>query len=252
MYRISSLIAFLFIIQTLVSQVNQVDAKGRKQGPWQKLYPDGKVLQYKGQFKDDVPVGNFYYFYPGGEVRAVIENVPNTKRSYGTYYFVNREVMAFGAFYDQKKDSIWINYNNQGLIMSTEEFKNDKLNGARIVFYLDGQELEGKLNPYSIAFYKDDVLNGEYKELFSNGKLKLKGNYVDGNKEGEWIEYNLTGVVVGKVRYKNGQTHGWAYAYDSKGKQISQTMYRNGIILKGKDLEDFLARCKKTGMDPNQ
>jgi aspartokinase len=35
--------------------------------------------------------------------------------------------MSEGFFIDQKKDSIWINYNKEGLLISLESFKNDKL-----------------------------------------------------------------------------------------------------------------------------
>ena len=55
----------LFIVLAFFSlasaQINQTDAQGRKQGQWQKNYPGTAVLQYKGTFLNDKPVGKFIY-----------------------------------------------------------------------------------------------------------------------------------------------------------------------------------------------
>ena len=68
------LIVWLFFVQASIAQVNQVDAKGLKQGPWQKNYPGTKVNMYEGNFKDDKPVGRFIYRYESGKLKAVIDN----------------------------------------------------------------------------------------------------------------------------------------------------------------------------------
>jgi len=245
---------FLFVLLPFLTfaQINQKDAKGRKQGAWQKNYPNSSVLIYKGQFKDDIPVGEFTYFYSTGEVRAIIEHIPNSKRSYGFYYHKNKELMSEGPFWEQKKDSVWANYNPEGYVLGTEEYKNDKLNGKRTLYYLRSQQESGKMDVLSISNYKDSVLHGEFKEFFSNGKLKKSGFYSKGLKTGEWQEFDMNGILVGKVRYKDGLPHGWAYAYNSKGIKISDTLYQNGVSLRGKELEEFLLKCEKQGIDPNQ
>ena len=74
-------ILWLFFIQASIAQVNQVDAKGLKQGLWHKNYPGTTIYMYEGNFKDDKPVGTFIYRYESGKVRAIIENKPNTNLS---------------------------------------------------------------------------------------------------------------------------------------------------------------------------
>lgn len=247
---------FIFLLILLpflpFSQMNQKDTKGRKQGAWQKNYPNSNILVYKGQFKDDVPVGEFTYFYPTGEVRTIVEHIPNSKRSYGYYYHKNQQIMSEGPFWDQKKDSIWANYNVEGYVLGTEEFKEDKLNGEKVLYYLRSQQESGKIDVLSISNYKDSVLHGAYKEFFSNGKLKKTGNYLKGDKTGEWQEFEMKGVLIGQLRFKDGLPHGWAYAYNSKGVKISETLYQKGTTLRGKELEEFLLKCEKQGVDPNQ
>jgi len=46
-YLISFLLVFSFVF-TFAQDTNQTDAKGRKQGFWQKTYPKGEI-RYKGQ-----------------------------------------------------------------------------------------------------------------------------------------------------------------------------------------------------------
>jgi antitoxin component YwqK of YwqJK toxin-antitoxin module len=249
----NKLLLVLFLLPSLIfGQVNQKDAKGRKQGPWQKNYPNSKVFVYVGQFKDDKPVGQFRYYYPSGEVKGIIDHIPNSPRSYGYFYHENNELMSEGAYWNQLKDSTWANYSPAGEVTSAEEYKNDKLNGKRVVYYIQGQIEEGKLDVLSIANYKDSILNGIYKEFFPGGKIKKTGNYLAGDKHGEWLEYNLKGVLVGKISYKRGSPHGWARAYNAKGEQISETMYQFGEIIRGKELEAFLKKCEQKGIDPNQ
>lgn len=246
---------FLFFsISNLVgiAQINQTDDKGRKQGVWEKKYPNSNSLQYQGQFKDNKPVGIFTYYYPEGQVKAVIEHLKDGHKSKATFYFENKMMMSDGFYLDQKKDSTWVNYNPEGLVLSIEDFKNDKLNGKKVIYYLEGQLETEKLNPLSISTYKNDTLNGEYKEFFTSGKLKLIGSYVAGKMEGRWLEYHPNGNILKISKFKNDRLHGWTITYTKDGKENGKVMYQFGEKLLDKDLENYLKLCEKKGIDPNQ
>ena len=43
------------------------DAKGLKQGLWEKRYTDGTTL-YKATFKNNKPVGEYTRYYPNGKM----------------------------------------------------------------------------------------------------------------------------------------------------------------------------------------
>jgi antitoxin component YwqK of YwqJK toxin-antitoxin module len=238
--------------ELIFGQLNVTDNKGRKQGQWQKNFPKSEILQYKGQFKDNIPFGTFTYFYPSGLVKAIIEHNSDAHHSRAYFYFENKMLMTEGFYLDQKKDSTWVNYNEQGLIISVESFENDKLNGKRILYYLDGQVENQKLNPLSISFYIDDNLHGEYKEFFSTGKLKLIGQYENGKLNGSFREYYPNGNLYKLSKYKSNFLHGWSLTYDKEGVEISKFLYRYGEKLLGADLEEYLKICEKKGLDPNQ
>jgi antitoxin component YwqK of YwqJK toxin-antitoxin module len=234
------------------AQINQLDSKGRKQGPWQKTYSKSDVLQYKGQFREDKPIGTFTYYYPEGQIKATVEHHPDGQHSRAFFYFENKILMTEGFYLNQKKDSTWVNYNAQGLVLGVESFKNDKLNGRKVIYYLEGQIETEKLNPLSISMYKNDTLNGDYKELFSTGRLKLIGKYENGKRVVEWKEYYPNGNIYKVFRYKNDLIHGWSTSYNNDGEENGKFLYQYGEKLSGKDLENFLKLCEKKGIDPNQ
>ena len=245
-------ILWVFLVHISMAQVNQVDAKGLKQGLWHKNFPGTKIYMYEGTFKDDKPVGIFTYRYESGSVMAIVNNKPNSKLSMVKMYFENEVLMSEGCYWDQKKDSIWVNYNERGELVSAESYVDDKLNGKKIIYYLNDQLEAGKMNVLSITNYVNDLKDGAYKEFHPTGKVKTTGNYVNGERLGEWVEYYNTAQVMTRVRYKRDLLHGWAYYYDKNGTQLSKTMWRDGFKLEGKDLEAFLKRCMDKNLDPNQ
>jgi len=232
------------------SQTNTIDKKGLKQGAWAKYYPDNKTPIYTGQFKDNMPIGEFRYFFPSGKVKAIIQHQAKNNLSYAWLYYENEQLMAEGRYKYMKKDSLWINYNSQGYVLSREEFQADKLNGLRVTYYLEGQG-EGEEKMLTIENYKDSLLEGSYESFYSKGLVKEKGNYVKNKKEGEWQTFHPNGVMESRMTFKNNLAHGWAYGFDPKGKLYGKKMHRNGVLLEGEELDNYLKNCEKNGIDPN-
>ena len=232
------------------SQTNTIDKKGLKQGAWAKYYPDNKTPIYTGQFKDNMPIGEFRYFFSSGKVKAIIQHQAKNNLSYAWLYYENEQLMAEGRYKYMKKDSLWINYNSQGYVLSREEFQADKLNGLRVTYYLEGQG-EGEEKMLTIENYKDSLLEGSYESFYSKGLVKEKGNYVKNKKEGEWQTFHPNGVMESRMTFKNNLAHGWAYGFDPKGKLYGKKMHRNGVLLEGEELDNYLKNCEKNGIDPN-
>lgn len=248
----SSLILFIMLISSLAfGQVNQLDSRGRKQGKWEKTYPESAVFQYRGQFKDGKPVGKFTYFYESSKVKAIINhNVGEVGRSVAFFYHENGQVMSYGIYRNMKKDSIWVNYNPAGKLSTTESFKNDKLHGVTKVYFVTG-ELNVRTPVVATSkTYKNGEMHGEYKEFFVNGRTKLKGNYVNNVQDGAWEEFHLNGKRAATFRYLKGQKHGYQIAYDEGGKRIGEVFYHFGKRLEGKQLENILKQLEEKGINP--
>lgn len=241
---------FLIVGSVSFGQINQTDAQGRKQGKWQKIYPGTRVYQYKGQFKDDKPIGTFYYYHKNNRPKAIIKHESKLNRSVATFYHETGGVISHGIYRNQKKDSVWTGFDNTGILRFKETYKNGKLNGKRQEFFPPEQGTKKQVT-LTIKHYKNDLLDGEFREYFENGFLREKGYYVQNNKNGVWETYHSTGKKMMQVRYKKGIKHGWSFAYNETGKEIARNYYYKGERYTGDRLKKLLAQMKEKGIHPN-
>ncbi len=218
-----TLMVLTFSLTSVFSQdINKTDSNGRKQGKWQKTYSNG-ALRYQGTFKDDKPVGEFKYFYPSGETKAVIKYNADGKSSYAKTFQIDGKPLAEGKYIGKKRDSTWVFYSDiDGKIVSKKNYKNGKLDGKSIIFFPDKgipsqiTEYENGLKngkserfytdgkPFSLETYVNDTLNGKFKIWSPEGKLQMEGQYKNGNQSGVWITYDENGKVIKKEKYNNG------------------------------------------------
>ena len=242
---------FILIANCTIGQINVTDEEGRKQGPWKKYWDATQsILQYEGHFVNDLPVGEFWYYYPSGEVRAIIEHL-NERRSFVTFYFRNRQVMSEGMYLDQRRDSLWINYNPQGYRVSMEKYRDGKLNGKKAMFYIQNQIDWGELKVLSETMYSDSLKSGPFLEYFSSGIVKKRGAYENDKEVGIWTTFDVNGMPVQVCQYKKGLKHGWVYRYKSDSEVVATSLYRRGVLLTGKIKSAYLKECKLKGIDPN-
>lgn len=236
----------------LSAQVNQVDAQGRKQGPWEKVYPGTRVYEYRGQFKDDKPVGKFSYFYKSSKVKAIIKHDDNSDRAEAFFYHENGVIMSHGIYRNMKKDSIWTDYNKQGRLISKSTWYQDLLHGQKAVFYVMEDPNDKSRIISTLMTYKMGYLHGEYKEYFNDNTLKLTGAYADHKKDGVWTMYHPNGKKQSVYRWKKGVKHGWAHVYDKQGHEIVKNYYYYGRLLEGEQLNRKLQQMKELGINPNE
>jgi antitoxin component YwqK of YwqJK toxin-antitoxin module len=243
-------ISFLILTFVINSQVNQLDSLGRKNGAWTKKWEGSRQIQYEGEFISGSPVGQFRYYYPSGEVRSIIEHV-NSRAAFVTFYFRNKEVMSEGFYKDKLRDSLWLNYDREGLTLSAEIFKKGKLHGKRVVFYLRNQIERGELKILSETTYKDSLKDGPCCTFFSSERIKEVGQYSLDLKEGVWKSYRIDGTLVSITNFKHGQIHGWVDFYDATGNLEDRTLYQNGERLNEIRTKVVLESLKRQGLDPN-
>lgn len=251
--KILTAILLLFTVFGVVAQdINQVDAKGLKQGIWQKKYPNSSTLEYKGQFKDNKPVGTFTYFYPSNDKKAVIVH-GDKGRSVATYYHESGGVMSKGIYRNAKKDSVWLNYNETGLLSTLENFKDGQLDGEKYIYFPGEKDDHGQAIISATIEYKMGKLEGFHTEYFLHNPtlVKAKTPYVSDRKHGTCYSYHPNGKVMFEERYKNGLRHGYSFGYDISGKETGRRYYKNGNELSGVELSNWLKECKAKGINPN-
>jgi antitoxin component YwqK of YwqJK toxin-antitoxin module len=240
MKTICALILLLLTVSVYAQKApNVTDAKGLKQGYWEKLNPSTGRVAYRGTFKDNKPVGTFKYYYEEIDtIRTMMQFTSRPGVAYATMYFMTGKMQAKGKYVNEKKDSTWNFYDEAGQLLSQETYKDGKRNGKSVVFYQNGDISEERS-------YKMDVEDGVFKQYFEGKKVKGEGTYENGKLVGKNAYYypNGTSAAIGYYNKQGNKNGLWLYK-DAEGKVTSKDVYDNGELLTGKKADEFLAKNK--------
>jgi len=182
------------------AQENQVDAAGKKHGPWKGYFEESKRVKYEGTFDHGKETGTFT-FYDDTKAHTVV----------ATRDFSKGNGSAYTIFFDPKKNKV-----SEGNVV------NKKYEGEWKYYH------EASPAVMTIENYKAGKLNGSRKVYYKSGKIAEEENYVNGIREGVYKKYTEKGVVLEEVNYKNGQPEGIAIYRDSDGNIASKGPYVNG------------------------
>lgn len=102
-------------------------------------------------------------------------------------------------------------------------------------YYIDGKKegrAEGRF-PHGqisiIEYFKNDILDGERILYFAYGGIKSKHRYSDGKFDGECEDRYPSGIPSIKVCYSHNKPHGLCIKYDINGQISTQKRYNNGV-----------------------
>lgn len=234
-------------------QLNQTDKQGKKQGDWVKYYENTRLVRFKGQFKNDKPVGKFIYYYPSKAVQAIIIHDDGSNRSEAYMYSENRKLIAFGIYKNQEKDSVWTHYNDREELIFKETYKEDLLHGTKTI-YFSTRDAGTQQNPVVLKTipYENGKLHGTMIEYFPDGKPKRKTNYHRDERHGKVEHFHPGGRLFIVERWKHNEKHGWWITYEESGKELGRKYFFEGEELEGDKLENKLKELKAKGLNPNQ
>lgn len=234
------------------NQINELDKNGEKHGKWTKNYPNSTTPMYVGTFKHGKPIGTFTYYHPNNKVKAIIKHAENSSRSEAYMYHENKNLMAYGIYMNQKKDSVWTYYSPEGDLSYKETYKNDVLNGKKVIYYIPEIRGQNTTQVMSEKNYENGVLQGATVEYFIDGIKKLEGQYKNGRFDGEVKRYHPNGKIESVQHYSNKVKHGWWITYNESGKEEARTYYRYGEVVEGEALKKLMEKYKEKGINPNK
>jgi len=236
----------IFFVSLIPFHAQVTDAQGRKQGYWKKKdEKTGKIL-YEGEFKDDKPVGKFIHYYPGDTVRrAVMYYYDGGRIAYANlYHQTTGKIMAQGKYVNEKKDSVWTYYDEGGIMISKETWKEGMKEGKSFVYLDDGQIVEE-------CSYKNDKKHGPYKQYYPDKRIKCEGTYENGEKHSKFTWYYPDGKIYQVGNYINGKPEGVFLIFEKDGKIKEKQVFANGQLLKGKQAEEYEKKLKSSGTSTN-
>lgn len=207
--------------------INQKDAQGRKQGPWERTWADSQQIRYKGQFKDDKPVGTFTYYSTAGKVESTVAHYATGGASHAKHFHPDGKLMAEGRYVGEQKDSIWNYYDATGALRSTERWKNGKFNGDQEAFFPNGQVAER-------CTWKDGRRNGPCQQFFDNGQVRTSTTYVNDEADGPSLVFSEDGKKEIEGQHVKGQRNGLWKHYNADGSVLMQMLYEKDKLVKEK------------------
>ncbi|NVK03452.1 MAG: hypothetical protein HWD92_01460 [Flavobacteriia bacterium] len=196
------------------------DDRGRRQGEWKYYYPDGTLkaigdyaddlrmnqwkyyyedstLEQEGRYYYDAPDGTWRWYFENGELRKEQQFRDGLENGPVVEYNDSNEVIVRGQYIDGLESGIW-EYTSHNVI-ETGEFIQGERQGRWEIRWIDIDRVSEVTN------WIDGVMDGQYIRYFEDGSVRIRGKYVDGNKDGVWEHFASNGARIVTVEYNMGE-----------------------------------------------
>ncbi len=237
-----------------IRETRVLDLAKRGSAPSIYHFSDG-VLFGKGTINDKGDaVGAWEFYYPNGHLKAsgMLSN-DSKKNGKWTYYHELGYMSGSSTWQNDLQEGEDLTYNNKGLVVVRENYKNNKLHGEKKNYYalghlksvttfVDGMETGMHIEYFSTgrksseAQMKENKIDGIYRSYHNNNALAQEISYKNGEVDGKWINYYKTGEKSYEATFKEGKAQGDVFYYYSNGKVKEKFSYRDGT-LEGDNLE---------------
>lgn len=201
---------FLLSAQT---DFNKLDAAGKKDGIWKGVYEPSKRPRYEGTFSSGKETGIFKFFddTQKGDVIATRDFTANDGSSYTIFYDQKKNKVSEGKEVGKVREGEWKYYHKAStVIMTLENYKNGKLDGAKTVYYPNAKVAEEMT-------YKAGSREGIYKKTGQNGTLLEQTTFKNNDYNGDAVFYDVDGAVASKGKFVNGKKAGiWQFYLKGK------------------------------------
>ncbi|MCF6297635.1 MAG: toxin-antitoxin system YwqK family antitoxin [Flavobacteriaceae bacterium] len=179
--------------------INKLDSNGKRDGVWKKKFSNNRT-RYVGTFKHGKEIGIFkYYSASNSDHPITIKKYHANDALADVQFFTTKGVLeSEGIMKGKLRIGKWLFYHENGKsIMSEENYVSGKLEGVYKTFYSSGE-------PTEVTYYKNGLLEGNYKKYSIKGLLYNDFNYVRGKLNGMAIYYSRsTGDLIKKGPFKN-------------------------------------------------
>ena len=208
------LFSFLSVNTVLAQEkINQLDAKGKKDGVWKGVFEESKRPRYEGTFEHGVEVGTFKYFDDTKAQSLIGTRVfsENGKVAYTTFFDQKGNKVSEGKTVNRLKEGVWKFYHKASPQLMKEEFyKNGKLEGIQKIYFPNGAIAEE-------TTYKKGLREGIYKVYAPNGNVVEESTFKNNQYDGLAIFRDAGGQIISKGNFVKNEKRGmWEFYKDGK------------------------------------
>lgn len=168
-------------------------------------------------------IGQSFKIYENDTINLI--DAGNKKQGKWIYFFDSNpaQIEKSGIFENNRKKGIWLNYYSNGNLKSEITYKNNRPDGYAKIYYENGKVSEegiwkgtkwvGKYNfyhengnkAYEWSFNEKGKRSGEQKYFYEDGKLRIKGKWIDGKENGVVTEFYADGNIKSEKHFASGQ-----------------------------------------------
>jgi antitoxin component YwqK of YwqJK toxin-antitoxin module len=218
---IAAILPLLMLSPAALPQ-NVTDAAGKKQGPWTRFYPNGKIM-YEGVFRDDKPTGLFKRYNEEGILLSELTYTGGNDEAVAVFYFPDGQKAAEGKYVTRKKEGLWKFWSSTEphYLISEEYYQGDLRHGLSVKYYPDSTMAEkvtwdkGNRSGEWLQYYPDGKiclraeyiagkLEGPFSYYHQNGNLCYEGSYLADRRTGDWMVFNEDGSLKQIINYREG------------------------------------------------
>ncbi len=190
-----------------------VDNEGRKQGPWKAFFEDGK-LKSEGAYKNDLKIGQWRYFFREGGIEQ--QGNYNAGRATGVWewFYLSGQTLREEEYNAGLEDGMSTEYNDTGAVIAEGPYVDGMKEGKWVYTNNDHKE-EGE--------YFEGLRSGTWKHYYlSNDQLKFEGAFENGQETGAHVHYFDNGQVRMRGEYIAGNRHGiWEFFMKDGGRTVT-------------------------------
>lgn len=192
---------------------------GKPVGYWKSYYPDG-ILKTEGNRKNEKLDSVWRFYDRKGNLTEIIDYKANIKSGYHKKYkfindsdYVSNVLISKELYVDDQKNGKSYYYDNRGRLEKTIEFEKNYKNGFEKHFDTTGNLI------LIIKYSFNNITNSEklnrkdkfgrkqgiWKTFYGNEKIKTYANFRNDTLNGYYREYNIYGVITKSEYYINGK-----------------------------------------------
>lgn len=231
-----------------LAKLQQFDEEGQPDGEQKTYYPNGtlqSIITYNHGLKNGRQA--FYNphelktnesFFVLGKLEGTYFEMTQDRKEIHAHFTNNRldgpyrvlypasldgeKLKALDATYvNGRLDGEAIEYNTQGLKITSIHYREGKREGPFIIYNNEGRI---KIR----AEFKEDKQEGITFEYFPDGKIHLQASFIHDKREGNEIVYNTSGNIISLSSYKNDLLDGPKKEWNDEGKPLFDAEYKEG------------------------
>ena len=196
-----------------------VDKKGKRQGAWKYYFKNGKI-KVSGNYRNGRRVGKWEFHYENGKMeQSGNYNKKGRPEGEWKWYYENGNLLREEILINGKLDGNYTEYAQDGTIIAKGLYV-DGLKEGKWYFHLGDIIEEGN--------YKADLKDGEWNHKYDSETKQFTGTYVDGDEHGLHIYYYSNGKIKMQGEYSMGKRHNTWKFYDEDGILRTTITYRLG------------------------